>query len=122
MDDDKTQVANDFEFVRETQYNLLVKGSEALEDMMDVARATEHPRAYEVLSNMMKNVADISNGLMDVHKKKKEVMADDKPAELPNTTNNVFVGSVSELQRMLIDNESEKIVDISDYKSTEKDD
>jgi hypothetical protein len=72
MSDGKDNVDNDFEFVRQTQYDLLVKGSSALEDMMDVARATEHPRAYEVLSNMMKNVADISNNLLDLHKKKKE--------------------------------------------------
>jgi len=94
---------NDFEFARKTYYDLLVKGSEALEEMMDVARATEHPRAFEVLSGMMKNVADINGNLLDMHKKKKDLDKTDEPVALPNqTTNNVFVGSTSDLQRMLM--------------------
>jgi len=113
-------VDNDFEFVRQTQYDLLVKGSEALTDMMDVARATEHPRAYEVLSNMMKNVADISNNLFDLHKKKKDYHKEDTPALPPGqTTNNVFIGSTSDLQRMLLkqqDDDKGNVVDITDYK------
>lgn len=119
QDDDK--VENDFEFVRQTQYDLLVKGSAALEDMMEVARATEHPRAFEVLSNMMKNVADISNSLMDVHKKKKDYHKLDTPA-LPagQTTNNVFIGSTSDLQRMLHNKQKDdNVVDITDYKKDE---
>tara|TARA_R110000868_G_scaffold302452_2_gene562985 strand:- start:297 stop:665 length:369 start_codon:yes stop_codon:yes gene_type:complete len=122
MTDKNDNVDNDFEFVRQTQYDLLVKGSSALDDMMEVARATEHPRAFEVLSNMLKNVADISNNLLDLHKKKKEYHKEDKPSELPNqTTNNVFIGSTSDLQRMLLQHsdESNKIVDISDYKKDE---
>ena len=55
---------NDFEYSRQIYHDLLAKGSEALEDMMEVARATEHPRAFEVLSGMMKNVGDINGSLM----------------------------------------------------------
>lgn len=104
MSEDKNDNAeNDFEFARRIQYNLLVKGEEALEDMVEVARATEHPRAFEVLSGMMKNMADISNNLMDLHKKKKEFNKSDKPEQLAGpTTNNVFVGSTTDLQRMLL--------------------
>lgn len=95
---------NDYEFARKTYYDLLVKGSEALEEMMDVARATEHPRAFEVLSGMMKNVADINGNLLDMHKKKKDLDKLDEPAVLPapTTNNNVFVGSTTDLQRMLM--------------------
>ena len=101
-DDDNT-ADNDFEYSRQIYHDLLAKGSEALEDMMEVARATEHPRAFEVLSGMMKNMGDINGSLMDLHKKKKDFHKEDKPKELPNqTTNNVFVGSTSDLQRMLI--------------------
>ena len=50
---------NDFEYARRVKHDLLAKGSEALEDMMEVARSTEHPRAYEVLSNMIKNITNI---------------------------------------------------------------
>ena len=91
---------------------------------MDVARATEHPRAYEVLSNMMKNVADISNNLLDLHKKQKDYHKEEHEALPPTgqTNNNVFIGSTSDLQRMLLnkDNEeSDKVVDITDYKKDE---
>lgn len=100
---DSNNADNDFEFARRTYYDLLVKGSEALEEMMEVARATEHPRAFEVLSGMMKNVADINGNLLDMHKKQKDLSKDDSPKELPQTTNNnVFVGSTTDLQRMLM--------------------
>lgn len=119
MTDEKQTADDDFEYARRTYHDLLAKGSDALEEMMEVARATEHPRAFEVFSNMMKHVADINGNLLDLHKKKKDYNKEDKPQELANqTTNNVFIGSTSDLQRMLLDNE-EKIVDISDYKKDE---
>jgi len=118
--DNDDNADNDFEYSRQIYHDLLAKGSEALEDMMEVARATEHPRAFEVLSGMMKNMGDINGSLMDLHKKKKDYHKEDKPKEIPNqTTNNVFVGSTSDLQRMLLQNEEDNIVDISDYKKDE---
>ena len=54
---DSNTAANDFEYARQVYHDLLAKGSESMEEMMEVARATEHPRAFEVLSNMMKNIA-----------------------------------------------------------------
>jgi len=100
---------NDFELVRRIKHGLLVKGEEALEDMIEVARATEHPRAYEVLSGMLKNVSDAGDSLIDIHKKKHDMEKKDIPA-IPSTTNNdVFVGSTTDLQRMLM-----KDVDIID--------
>jgi len=120
MTKDSDNVDNDFEFARRTYYDLIVKGSEALEEMMEVARATEHPRAFEVLSGMMKHVADVNGNLLDLHKKKKDYHKQDKPKEIPQTTNNnLFVGSTTDLQRMLLSQDSEtddNVVDISDYK------
>lgn len=99
---DSNTANNDFEYARQIYHDLLAKGSESMEEMMEVARATEHPRAFEVLSNMMKNIADINGNLMDMHKKKKDFEQNEQKA-LPQgqTTNNVFVGSTSDLQRML---------------------
>tara|TARA_B100000575_G_C23134152_1_gene658461 strand:+ start:89 stop:454 length:366 start_codon:yes stop_codon:yes gene_type:complete len=121
MADDKKTAHDDFESSRRIYHNILTKGEEALEDMIEVARATEHPRAYEVLSGMMKNLGDINGSLLDLHKKKKDYQKEDKP-ELPNQTmNNVFIGSTTDLQRMLLDKDekSEKVIDISDYKKDE---
>ena len=99
---DSNTANNDFEYARQIYHDLLAKGSESMEEMMEVARATEHPRAFEVLSNMMKNISDINGNLMDMHKKKKDFEQKEQRA-LPQgqTTNNVFVGSTSDLQRML---------------------
>ena len=121
MTDDKDNIAdNDFEYARRNYHDLLAKGTYALEEMMEVARATEHPRAFEVFSNMMKHVADINGNLIDLHKKHKDYNKEEKPAELAGpTTNNLFIGSTSDLQRMLLDNDKENVVDISDYKKDE---
>ena len=101
---DSNTANNDFEYARQIYHDLLAKGSESMEEMMEVARATEHPRAFEVLSNMMKNISDINGNLMDMHKKKKDFDQKEQKA-LPQgqTTNNVFVGSTADLQRMLQD-------------------
>ena len=95
---------DDFELVRRIKHGLLVKGEEALEDMIEVARATEHPRAYEVLSNMIKNVSDAGDSLIDIHKKRHDMEKKEEAALPPPTTtnNNVFVGSTTDLQRMLM--------------------
>lgn len=117
---DKYDAENDFEYSRQIYHELLAKGSAALEDMIDVARSTEHPRAFEVLSGMIKNIADVNGSLMDLHKKRKEYNKEDKPLELGNqTTNNVFIGSTSDLQRMLLNKEDKEIVDVTNYKDDE---
>jgi len=121
--DSDGNVDNDFEYARQTYHDILAKGSSALEDMMEVARATEHPRAFEVLSTMMKTLADVNGNLLDLHKKKKDIRRKEDKLALPpaNTTNNLFVGSTTELQRMLMQQnvESDNIIDISNYKKDE---
>lgn len=110
---DETQRKNfvheqDYEYSRDTYYDLIEKGRESLELMIEVARESEHPRAFEVLSNMIKGIADVNDKLMDLNKKQKELQKEDKPAET-TTNNNLFVGSTTELQRMLMGDE--KIID-----------
>lgn len=105
-DDDK--IKSDYEYSRETYYDLLEKGREAMEDMIHVARESEHPRAYEVLSNMIKNVADVNDKLMDLNKKNKEITRPDKK-QVENQQNNFFVGSTADLQKML---QNEKVIDV----------
>ena len=95
-------IDNDIEFARRNYYDILTKGSEAIEEMMEVARATEHPRAFEVLSNMMKNMGDLNGALVDLHKKRKDIEKTDQPAIPQTTNNNVFVGSTAELQKLIM--------------------
>jgi hypothetical protein len=101
MKDSDNNLQSDYDYSRATYYDLLEKGRESLEDMMEVARSTEHPRAYEVLSNMIKNLADVNDKLMDLNKKTKDIREKPKQIESSKTTNNLFVGSTADLQRLL---------------------
>jgi hypothetical protein len=110
---------NDFEYARQVYHDILVKGSEAMDEMMQVARSTEHPRAFEVLSTMMKTLADVNGNLLDLHKKKKDIDKKDQLGLLPqsggSTTNNLFVGSTAELQKFLFNQQkTNNIIDIID--------
>eukprot|EP00918_Siedleckia_nematoides_P052353 GHVU01114434.1.p3 GENE.GHVU01114434.1~~GHVU01114434.1.p3 ORF type:complete len:118 (-),score=24.50 GHVU01114434.1:2743-3096(-) len=102
-DDSNDNIKSDYDYSRETYYDLIEKGRESLELMIEVARESEHPRAFEVLSGMIKGIADVNDKLMDLQKKKKDVEKSDVPAleNRGNTTNNVFLGSTTELQRFL---------------------
>ena len=93
---------NDFQYARENFYNVIEKGTQALEDMLDVAKASEHPRAYEVVSTIMKTLVDANKDLVAMSDKKVKDTA--KPEEQTGTVNNnLFVGSTAELQKMLKD-------------------
>ena len=72
---------NDYEYSRDTYYELLEKGKDALDTMVEVARESEHPRAYEVLSGMIKNLSDVNDKLMDLNKKVKDLEDDPKKIE-----------------------------------------
>ena len=90
---------NDYEYSRETYYELLEKGKDALDTMVEVARESEHPRAYEVLSGMIKNLSDVNDKLMDLNKKVKE--HSDEPKRVENQQNNIFLGSTADIQKLL---------------------
>jgi len=111
-DENENEIQDDYDYARARYYNLTEKGDEAIDLMLDLARESEHPRAFEVLSNMLKQNAEIADRLMELQKKKKEVRLTDNP-QLPNsmTQNNVYVGSTTELQRMLHDRINEKTID-----------
>ena len=111
---------NDFEFTRETLYDLINKGRDGVEEMIEVAKQSEHPRAYEVLAKLIKDTADTSGQLMDLHRKEIQIdkLINPNPVALPTpgTTNNLFVGSTTDLQRMLKDINQKEVnkVDIID--------
>mgnify|MGYP001199053042 FL=1 len=103
---EEKNIDNDYKYSRDTYYELVEKGKQSLELMIEVARESEHPRAFEVLSGMIKNISDVNDRLMDLNKKKKEIDKKDEIKKIANTTNNLFVGSTTELQKLL-KNESE---------------
>ena len=90
----------DFETGRKNLYNLIDKGNEAIDGILNLAKEGEHPRAYEVARQLIKTVSEVSQNLLDLQDKLKKVK------EVPNTgpknvTNALFVGSTTELQKML---------------------
>ena len=92
---------DDFEYSRGQLYNLVEKGQEAIDGIMDVCQDSQHPRAYEVAGQLIKNVADATDKLMDLQKKLKDVNEEEK-SKGPSTVNNaLFVGSTSELSKLL---------------------
>jgi hypothetical protein len=94
-------VQDDFDYARENLIDVIGKGQEALFDLMDVARQSQHPRAYEVLSTLMNTMVGASKDLLELQAKKKKLMEEDPAANTQQVTNNLFVGSTMELQKML---------------------
>ena len=99
--EEKDDQTKDYEFTRGQLYSLLSKGQEALDGALEVAQESGHPRAYEVAVNAMKQVADMTDKLVDLQKKMKELNAEDKKGPSSVTNNAMFVGSTAELQKML---------------------
>ena len=95
----ENEIQSDYKYSRDTYYELLEKGKDSLETMMEVARESEHPRAFEVLSNMIKNLADVNDKLMDLNKKNKDMEEPLKKVE--QQQNNIFLGSTADLQKLL---------------------
>ena len=90
----------DFETGRKNLYQLIDKGNEAIDGILGLAKEGEHPRAYEVAGQLIKTVSEVSQNLLDLQDKLKKVK--DIPDKGPkNVTNALFVGSTTELQKML---------------------
>ena len=99
-DDKKEDVDNDYKYSRENYYNLIERGQEAIQGILDVAKEGQHPRAYEVALAGIKNVADTVDKLQDLQAKLKELKQLPKTSNA-NIKNALFVGSTAELQKML---------------------
>jgi hypothetical protein len=95
---------DDYAYARDNFYNVIEKGTHALEEMLDLAKASEHPRAFEVVSTIMKTLVDANKDLVSMSEKKAaEQKAQDPEGAKQVTNNNLFVGSTAELQSMLKD-------------------
>lgn len=96
-------VDKDYDYTRGNLYSLIEKGQEAINGIMEVAGETASPRAYEVAGQLIKSVADTTDKLADLHKKIKDIEADNPKTQNTVTNNALFVGSTTELSKMLKD-------------------
>jgi hypothetical protein len=91
----------DADFARENIRELVVQGNQAVNELMLIARDGQHPRAFEVLSGLMKNLADMNKDLLEIQKRKKDLAPKAETQNNLNIDKAVFVGSTAELVRML---------------------
>jgi hypothetical protein len=93
------KIESDYDKSRNNLHDLLLKGQEALNAALEVAKQSEHPRAFEVVGNLMKQLADMNQQLMDVHQQKQKL--DGPKAEKVTNNNAIFVGSTAELNKLI---------------------
>ena len=100
--DIQTQIPNDiskdYDFARQNLYDVIDKGNQALDYLLELAKEIEHPRAFEVVGQLTKTLVDANNNLLDIQKKVKELSKTESPKSV---TNALFVGSTNDLQRLL---------------------
>lgn len=96
------KIESDYEVTRTNLRTLLVTGQEALMQALEVAKQSEHPRAFEVVGNLMKQLADVNQQLMDLHQQKQKLDEPSKAEKAKQVTNNaIFVGSTTELNKLI---------------------
>ena len=95
----------DYEKTRAKYYELLDKGTEALEGMLEVAKQTDEARAYEVVGQLLKNTSEVNREIVDLQKRMEEIKNIDKKIGPSTVTNALFVGSTAELQKMIKKND-----------------
>ena len=112
---DKKDIKDDYEFSRDTYKELIAVGTQSMDSLAELARESEHPRAFEVLAKTIKDLGDTTEKLMKLQKDKDDLT--NKKEDTVNrevTNNNVFVGSTTDLQRMLLNKD-----DVIDAESQE---
>jgi predicted house-cleaning noncanonical NTP pyrophosphatase (MazG superfamily) len=98
----ESKIESDYDKSRDNLHDLLAKGHEALSHALDVAKQSEHPRAFEVVGNLMKQLADVNQQLLDVHQQKRKLDGPKSDEKSKITNNNaIFVGSTAELTKMI---------------------
>src|SRR5210317_1361876 len=117
-DNDKADVDNDYKYSRENYYNLIERGQEAIDGILDIAREGQHPRAYEVAGQLIGQVGQTVDKLQDLQKKLKDLKELPKTAN-QNIKNALFVGSTAELQKML--NKKDENIESKNITPEEKD-
>lgn len=97
-DDD---IEKDYKYARENLYDVIERGTEALDALLELAKASEHPRAFEVVGSLTKTLVDANKDLLDIQKKVKELQREEAKETPQNVTNALFVGSTADLQKLI---------------------
>jgi len=116
MNDSDGNINTDLDFSRGVYIDLIENGRKGIEEMSDLADEIGHPRAYEVLANMIKQTADVTDKLIDLHKKNKDLRSksikeEPKQIEGPSKTANVLAITSTDLQRMLLEDDEENVIE-----------
>jgi DNA-binding ferritin-like protein len=93
-------IESDYKYARENLYNVIERGSDALDNLVAIAQASEHPRAYEVVGSLIKTLTDANKDLLEIQSKVKKLKEETKKGP-DNVTNALFIGSTAELQKMI---------------------
>ena len=96
-------IDTDYKYARENLYEIIENGSHALHELVEIAKASEHPRAFEVVASLMKTLTEANKDLLEVQAKVKKLKQEESIKGPSNVTNALFIGSTTELQNMLKD-------------------
>ena len=94
----------DFQYARENMYHIIERGRDAMDELLEIAKAEESPRAFEVFGQLLKNMTDSQEKLMELHQRKQKMESDGERQEVTraqNVTNALFVGSTAELLKLV---------------------
>ena len=94
----------DFRYARENMYHIIERGRDAMDELLEIAKAEESPRAFEVFGQLLKNMTDTQEKLMELHQKKQKLENDGERQEVTkaqNVTNALFVGSTADLLKLV---------------------
>lgn len=104
--DQTKDIQTDYEYARSNLYQVIEKGSYALDSLLELAKASEHPRAFEVVGQLTKTLVDANKDLLDIQKKVKDLKKEEEQNETAKggtVNNNLFVGSTADLLKMIKD-------------------
>jgi hypothetical protein len=99
-------IKDDYDFSRKTYKDLIYNGTRSMDVLSELAIESEHPRAFEVLAQTIKNISDVTKNLMNLQKQKKDLTKEEREEAKNVTNNNMFVGSTTDLQRMLLNQDN----------------
>lgn len=102
--DKEQDIETDYQYARENLYKVIESGSGALDELVELAKQSQSPRAFEIVGQLVKTLTDANKDLLEVQKKVKDLKREEKSKGPNNVTNALFVGNTTDLQKMLKDN------------------